>query len=53
MNGAGTSRHAPPASPASAFSPLRKCAGECGKRRSYKQFEGARTVCIRCARRNS
>lgn len=51
MNGAGTSRHTPPASPASAFSPLRKCTGECGKRRSYTQFAGASTVCNQCKRR--
>lgn len=33
------------------YSPMRKCAGECNRKRSIGQFVGASTVCIRCARR--
>lgn len=33
------------------YSPQRNCAGPCKKRKSYTQFSGKSTVCIRCVRR--
>jgi hypothetical protein len=36
-----------------AYTPMRNCTGECKKRKSFLQFTGTSTVCIRCVRRNS
>ena len=38
-------------SPVGGYMPMRKCAGECNRRRSVGQFAAGSTVCIRCARR--
>ena len=36
---------------AGAYSPMRKCAGPCKKRRSTGQFKGSALLCQICARR--
>lgn len=53
MNGSGTSRPHPDRMQVNVglYTPMRRCTGECHRKRSIAQFKDDSTVCIRCARR--
>lgn len=52
MNGAGVTHDVKSVSgPSTIPSKMIRCAGQCGRRKSFMQFAAGSTVCIQCVRR--